>query len=64
MRMAVVFGKRATVNDMLASNIKFMGLDVVDGDDTDIRHLDPMGAAVALYAKGKAKQDQSGFVIH
>ena len=64
MRVAVVFGKRATVNDMLASDIKFMGLDMVDGDDTDIRHLDPMSAAVALYAKGKAKQDQSGFVIH
>jgi hypothetical protein len=64
MRMAVVFGKRATVNDMLASGIKFMGLDVVDGDDTDIRHLDPHGAAVALYAKGKGKQDRSGFVIH
>ena len=62
--MAVVFGKRATVNDLLANNSKFMDLDVVDGDETDIRHLDPMVAAVALYAKGKAKQDRSGFVIH
>ena len=43
MRMAVVFAKRATVNAMLASDSKFMGLDVVDGDDTDIRHLDPIG---------------------
>ena len=43
---------------------KFMGLDVVDGDDTDIRHIDPIGAAVALYANGKARQDRSGFVIH
>ena len=64
MRMAVVFGKRATVNGMIASDSKFMGLNVVDGDDTDIRHLDPIGAAVALYAKGKAKQDRSGFVVH
>ena len=64
MRMAVVFGKRSTVNDMLANKIKFLGLDVVDGDDTDIRHLDPIGSAVALYAKGRAKQDQSGFIIH
>lgn len=62
--MAVVFAKRATVNAMLASDSKFMGLDVVDGDDTDIRHLDPIGSAVALYAKGKAKSDRSGFVVH
>ena len=60
MRMAVVFAKRATVNAMLASDSKFMGLDVVDGDDTDIRHLDPIGAAVALYAKGKAKSRSIG----
>jgi hypothetical protein len=38
-------------------------MEVVDGDDSDIRHLDPMGAAVALYAKGKAKKDTSGFVV-
>jgi hypothetical protein len=49
MRMAIVFRERATVNAMLANDSKFMGLDVVDGDDTDIRHLDPIGAAVALY---------------
>jgi hypothetical protein len=36
---------------------------VVDGDDTDVRVLDPMGSVVALYAKGKAKKDQSGFVV-
>jgi hypothetical protein len=40
-----------------------MGLDVVDGDDSDLRHLDPLGVIVALYAKGKAKRDLSGFVI-
>ena len=60
MRMAVVFAKRATVNAMLASDSKFMGLDVVDGDDTDIRHLDPIGGAVALYAKGKGKAGSIG----
>jgi hypothetical protein len=63
-RMAVVFGKRATVETMLANDTKFLNLNVVDGDDTDIRHLDPKGAVVALYAKGPAKQDQSGFVVH
>jgi hypothetical protein len=64
MRMAVVFGKRSTVNKMLASQTKFQGLEVVDGDDTDIRHLDPQGTVVALYAKGKGKHDRSGFVVH
>jgi hypothetical protein len=40
-----------------------MGLTVVDGDDSDIRHIDPVGAVTALYAKGKAKKDMSGFVV-
>jgi len=35
----------------------------VDGDDSDIRHIDPQGVVVALYAKGKAKKDTSGFVV-
>ena len=62
-RIAVVFRNRAIVNAMLANGETFLGLPVVDGDDTDIRHLDPRGAIVALYAKGKAKQDVSGFVV-
>jgi len=41
----------------------FKGMPVVDGDKDDLRFLDPDGVVVALYAKGKAKQDQSGFVI-
>lgn len=63
MRIAVVFRNRATVARMLANGETFQGLPVVDGDDSDIRHLDPMGAVVALYAKGKAKKDTSGFVV-
>lgn len=63
MRLAVVFSDHDTVQGMLARGETFQGLAMVDGDDTDIRHLDPMGAAVALYAKGKAKQDHSGFVV-
>jgi hypothetical protein len=62
-RIAVVFRNRAIVERMLANSETFLGLPVVDGDDTDIRHLDPQGAIVALYAKGKAKQDVSGFVV-
>lgn len=64
MRIAVVFRNRAMVEQALANGEKFMDMDLVDGDDTDVRHLDPQGVAVALYAKGKlAKQDQSGFIV-
>jgi hypothetical protein len=62
-RIAVVFRNRATVEQMLANGETFLGLAVVDGDDTDIRHLDPRGAVVALYAKGPARKDTSGFVV-
>jgi len=36
---------------------------VINGDADDLRFLDPQGVVVALYAKGKAKKDTSGFVI-
>jgi hypothetical protein len=35
----------------------------VDGDDSDLRFLDPPGVVVALYAKGRARLDTSGFVV-
>jgi hypothetical protein len=40
----------------------FMGAAVVDGDETDLRFLDPKGVIVGLKAKGKAKRDTTGFV--
>ena len=55
--MAVVFRNKEDIPE------KFMGFTVVDGDKDDLRFLDPKGVVVALYAKGKAKQDTSGFVI-
>lgn len=36
---------------------------VVNGDDSDLRFLDPSNSIIALKAKGKAKKDQSGFVV-
>ena len=38
------------------------GIKVTDGDKDDLRFLDPQSSIVALYAKGKAKKDKSGFV--
>ena len=41
----------------------FRGLPVLDGDKSDLRHLDKPGHVVGLLAKGKAKTDTSGFVV-
>jgi hypothetical protein len=38
--------------------------EVIDGDLSDLRFLDPSGGViVGLKAKGKAKKDLSGFVL-
>ena len=55
-RTAVVFLNRSEIPS------EFRGWPVVDGDDTDVRHIEPRSVVVALYAKGKAKVDTSGFV--
>lgn len=44
--------------------IYFKGREVIDGDETDMRFLDKQNVVVGLKAKGKARQDNSGFVIH
>jgi len=41
----------------------YLGLPVINGDETDLRFLDPKGVIVGLKAKGKAKKDTSGFVV-
>ena len=40
----------------------YNGLPVFNGDESDLRFLDPKGVIVGLYAKGKAKKDTTGFV--
>ena len=44
--------------------IYYKGREVVDGDESDLRFLDKPNVVVGLKAKGKAKKDKSGFVIH
>jgi len=56
--IAVVFGIKKT-EPMPA---EYMGLPVFNGDESDLRFLDPKQVVVGLYAKGKAKKDTSGFV--
>lgn len=41
----------------------YMGRRVISGDESDLRFLDAPASIVALYAKGKAKKDESGFVV-
>jgi hypothetical protein len=59
--VAAVFRDKPTVERAIAAGL--FGFPVVNGDETDLRFLDQRGAVVALYAKGPAKADQSGFVI-
>ena len=56
--VAVVFGVKK--NQPLPET--YLGLPVYNGDDSDLRFLDPQGVVVGLYAKGKAKKDTTGFV--
>jgi hypothetical protein len=56
--VATVFGIKKT----LPMPETYIGLPVFNGDDSDLRFLDPVGVIVGLYAKGKAKKDTSGFV--
>jgi hypothetical protein len=39
------------------------GMPVISGDDHDLRFTDPHGKIIGLVAKGKAKHDDSGFVV-
>ena len=58
LNVAMVFG----IKKSLPMPEKYMGLDVFNGDESDLRFLDPKGVVVGLYAKGKAKKDTTGFV--
>ena len=55
MSVAVVFRKPVNMTT-------WRGYKVVDGDKDDLRFLDPQQSIVALYAKGAAKHDSTGFV--
>lgn len=44
--------------------IYYKGREVIDGDKSDIRFKDKPNVVVGLKAKGKARHDSSGFVIH
>jgi hypothetical protein len=60
LNVAAVFRNKDTVARYEQSG--FMGAPVFNGDDSDLRFLDPRAHVIALYAKGNAKRDASGFV--
>jgi hypothetical protein len=64
MNVAAVFRNKSTVAHYMANGIVLGSkhVPVTRGDDTDLRFLDVPGHVIALYAKGNAKRDRSGFV--
>ena len=57
MNMAVVW------RDIECMPDTFLDRPVISGDADDLRFLDPSNVIVSLYAKGRAKKDESGFVL-
>ena len=55
--VAVVFREKDSMPN------SFAGSSTLDGDKDDLRFLDASEHVVALYAKGDAKKDTSGFVV-
>lgn len=43
---------------------EWAGINVIDGDISDLRFLDPINSIIGLRSKGQAKKDQSGFVVY
>lgn len=57
-------GGNIAVVSSLARPAQYLGFPTIDGDESDLRHLDPRNVVVWLTPKGnKAKQDKSGFVL-
>jgi len=53
--VAVVFRKKLPKT--------WLGIEVINGDDSDLRFEDDIGKIVGLVEKGKAKDDDTGFVV-
>ena len=64
MNVAAVVRSKDTVARYMANGITLgdRHVPLTRGDDTDLRFLDLPGHVIALYAKGNARKDKSGFV--
>lgn len=62
--VAVVYRTKAKRDWLISAGVNQWDRPVIDGDETDMRFMDPKGVIVGLYAKGRAgKADTSGFVV-
>jgi hypothetical protein len=60
--IAMVFGIKKTLPMPEYQKVGNNVMPVFNGDESDLRFLDPDNHIVGLYAKGKAKKDITGFV--
>lgn len=60
LNIAVVFGLKK--DSPMPEKFFNYNMTVFNGDESDLRFLDPKNSIIGLYAKGKAKKDTSGFV--
>jgi hypothetical protein len=63
--VAVVASQDIYTKLLVDSNLYYNGrkINIVDGDENDLRFLDPFESLVVLKAKGEAKKDKSNFVV-
>jgi hypothetical protein len=65
----IKFNRQALKNNMRVATVfkiipaQFEGREVINGDDHDARFIEDKNIIVGLKAKGKARQDKTGFVI-
>jgi hypothetical protein len=61
LNVAIVYRSKAFRDSLMGGTDQWRP--IINGDETDMRFLDPKGVIVGLYAKGPAKKDTSGFVV-
>ena len=65
----IKFNRQALANNMRVATVfkilpaQFMGREVINGDEHDARFIEDKNVIIGLKAKGKARQDKTGFVI-
>lgn len=61
--VAMVFGSTEK-KEVRKFPFQFLGHQIFNGDEHDLRFLDPKNKIIGLWAKGEAKYDDTGFVLH
>lgn len=65
----IKFNRQALANNMRIATVfkimpsEFLGREVINGDDHDARFIEDKNLVIGLKAKGKARQDKTGFVV-